>query len=91
MRTKITLIAAIVLLTIGQALAGNLPDPQKTPGDALTKVPDKKAASCISQKMGTTVSVGDPVTLEILCTSGYTQCVRNVPSKTKRRSIKVTA
>jgi hypothetical protein len=63
-------IGALVCGLIGHALAGSLPDPQKTPGDALTKVPNEKAAICISQKMGTTVSVGDPITLEMICTSG---------------------
>jgi hypothetical protein len=83
MRTKAALVAAVLLLAIGPALAGDLPDPQKTPGAALTKVPDAKAAKCISQKMGTTISVGDTVSLTMICTSGYTQCVRAVPTKTK--------
>jgi hypothetical protein len=73
----------VLLLGVGPAFAGNLPDPQKTPGMPLTKVPSGKAAQCISGKMGTTVSVGDPVTLTMICTPGYTQCVRSVPSKVK--------
>ena len=54
MQTRAALVAVILLLAVGPALAGNLPDSQKTPGAALTKVPDAKAAKYISQKMGTT-------------------------------------
>jgi hypothetical protein len=83
MKTRTTLVAAIVLLTVGGALAGDLPDSQKTPGVALTKVPDTKTAKCISQKMGTPIAIGDAVSLTMICAEGYTQCVRSVPSETK--------
>jgi hypothetical protein len=75
---------AVLFLFVGPAFAGSLPDPQKTPGVPLTKVLNQKAADCISGKMGTEVSVGDPITLTMICTPGYTQCVRSVSSKIKK-------
>jgi len=77
-------ICIAAILTVS-AFAIDLPDPNKTPGDALTKVPDERAADCISSKTGRSVSAGDTLTLQMVCASGYTQCVRKVSAATKRR------
>lgn len=62
-----------------------LPDSVKTPGDRLATIPDGKTASCLSELMGETVSEGDPVTLTMICTSGYSKCIRNVSTATKNK------
>src|SRR5262249_51853776 len=63
----------------------SMPDSDKTPGIALRKVPDTKAATCLSDKVGESVEVGDTITLEMICTPGYTKCIRNVNSAVKQR------
>ena len=69
---------APAMLLTGAAFAADLPNPALTPGDALTAVPTAKAATCLSKLTGQEVSKGDPVTQEMVCTSGYTKCVRAV-------------
>jgi len=79
---------ALALLIVGSpALAQNIPsmpDSDKTPGVALRKVPDAKAAACLTDKVGDTVEVGDTITLEMICADGYTKCIRNVATATKQ-------
>jgi hypothetical protein len=55
------------------------------PGDALANVQSEEMANCISTKTGRTVEEGDPITLQMICTPGYTQCVRKVSTATKNR------
>jgi hypothetical protein len=61
-----------------------LPDKNKTPGAILTMVPDDKAASCLTDLMGDAVEIDDPITQEMICTPGYSKCIRNVSAATKR-------
>jgi hypothetical protein len=63
----------------------DMPDPDKTPGDALSTVQSEEMANCISGKTGRTVEEGDPITLQMICTPGYTQCVRKVSPAIKNR------
>jgi hypothetical protein len=65
------------------ALADDLPDPTKTPGAILGTVPDDQVASCLSDKTGSNVQANDPITVELVCTPGYSKCIRNVPQAEK--------
>jgi len=60
-----------------------LPDSAKTPGDALETVPDDRTAACLSNLIGGSVSDGDAITLEMICTDGYAKCIRNVTTDVK--------
>jgi hypothetical protein len=62
-----------------------LPDSAKTPGAVLEVVPDDRAAACLSNLIGGSVSDGDPITLEMICTPGYTKCIRNVSTTVKQQ------
>lgn len=77
------LVAGSMLVFVSAASAADLPTPSLTPGDTITTVTTDKAAQCLSDKTGQSVSVGDPITQDMICTSGYTQCVRNVSTSTK--------
>jgi hypothetical protein len=61
-----------------------LPDKRKTPGVPLLSVPDQKTATCLTELMGDTVSVDDGISLTMICTPGYSKCIRNVPQATKK-------
>jgi hypothetical protein len=82
-------IAAICLIVSIPVFAAetehNLPDSTKTPGDRLATVPDEKTASCLSELMGGTVSEGEAISLTMICTPGYSKCIRNVPAATKHK------
>lgn len=83
-------LAAICLIVSIPAFAAesehDLPDSVKTPGDRLTAVPnDEKTVECLSDLMGATVSAGDPITLTMICTSGYSACIRKVPASTRKK------
>jgi hypothetical protein len=80
---RITYALTVLTLGSGMAFAADLPTPSQTPGDMLKQVPSAKAAQCISQKTGGDVSKGDDITPEMICTLGYTQCVRNVSAAMK--------
>jgi hypothetical protein len=81
---KTILIAAIAAAgCCFPAFARDMPDHTITPGDTLRTVQDKKMADCISEKTGRTVENGDPITLQMICAPGYTQCVRKVTADTK--------
>jgi hypothetical protein len=83
---RIVALAAIaVVLCATSATADNLPDPGKSPGVALTNVLDDKSAQCLTDLLDQKVSRGDKVTKAMICTSGYTKCIRNVPASTKRK------
>jgi len=66
------------------AVADELPDLQKTPGAILDTVPDEQAANCLSDKTGTSVQTGDAITTALICTPGYSKCIRNVPQAVKQ-------
>ncbi len=83
MRPRVLLTLAFCILAI-PSFARDLPDSEKTPGVPLIKVPDAVAAECISSKTGRSVEAGDTVTLQMVCTPAYTQCVRKVPIETKK-------
>jgi hypothetical protein len=76
------LIAALFIAA--PAFADDLPDPGKTPGAILGTVPDDQVASCLSDKAGTNVQVDDPITVDLICTPGYSKCIRNVPQAEKQ-------
>ena len=78
MAMRSSLIAAVLCFSMSPALADDLPDPNKTPGAILGTVPDDQVASCLSDKTGTNVQVDDPVTVDLICTPGYSKCIRNV-------------
>ena len=85
---KTTLMAAIAIAAAGccfSAFAQDMPDPSKTPGDVLGTVQSEEMANCISGKTGRTVEEGNPITLQMICTPGYTQCVRKVSTAIKNR------
>jgi hypothetical protein len=63
--------------------ADDLPDATKTPGAILGTIPDDQAASCLSDKAGTNVQVDDAITVDLICTPGYSKCIRNVPQAEK--------
>jgi hypothetical protein len=83
MRSRSPLLVLAFFIVAIPALARDLPDSQKTPGVPLVKVPDDVAAECISSKTGRSVEAGDTITLQMVCTHGYTQCVRKVSAATK--------
>jgi hypothetical protein len=74
---------AILVLTIGRALAGDLPDSSKTPGKALDAVPDAQAAECLTKLMKQPVKAGQSISHEMLCHDLYTTCIRNVTKEEK--------
>ena len=76
MRYLLALVPATAMA--GSVLAADLPTPAVTPGDVLTGVPTPKAAACLSGLTHQHVSKGEPITLEMICTPGYTKCVRAV-------------
>jgi hypothetical protein len=68
-----------IVLSANTALADDLPDSAKTPGAVLETVPDEQVASCLSNKTGTNVKVSDAITIRLICTPGYSRCIRDVP------------
>jgi hypothetical protein len=74
---------AVLCFAIAPAFGDDLPDGSKTPGAILATVPDEVAANCLSEKAGTSVQAGETITAELVCTSGYSKCIRNVPAATK--------
>jgi len=83
-------IAAVAALLLSSAPSfsqdmPSLPDSVKTPGVVLEVVPDDRAAACLSNLIGGSVSDGDPITLEMVCTPGYTKCIRNVSTTLKKQ------
>src|SRR5215472_10374031 len=78
---RFTLIASVIYLFVAPALGQTIPKRDITPGVALTKVP-AESVKCLSDLMGETLSADDPVTLTMICTQGYSKCIRNVPSDT---------
>src|SRR3954470_23014256 len=87
-RIRLAIIASVVFISPLAALAqtpqGQLPDTDKTPGVTLTHVPDEKAAACLTDLMGEKVEIDDTVTQTMMCTKGYSKCIRNVSSAVKR-------
>ena len=83
MRIRLSIVIAVVLLATVSALADDAPDSTKTPGDILATVPDDAVASCLSDKTGTSVLADDPITSQLVCTPGYSKCIRNVPVSVK--------
>ena len=67
----------MLLLSSVPAFADDMPDASKTPGAILGTVPDDQVASCLSDKTGTNVQVDDPITVSLICTPGYSKCIRN--------------
>ena len=63
---------------------GELPDSAKTPGVILALVPDEKAANCLTDLMGDKIEIDDAITQTMICTRGYSKCIRNVSSAVKR-------
>jgi hypothetical protein len=84
MRRHWILLFVICAFASVAAFADELPDPQKTPGAILDTVPDEQAAGCLSDKTGTSVQVDDPITTALVCTPGYSKCIRNVPQSVKQ-------
>ena len=83
---KFGLVVAALVLAIAPSFAQtppSLPDSGKTPGVALEMVP-ANSAGCLTNLLGDTVRSGDPVTLPMICTPGYTKCIRAVPTSVKR-------
>jgi hypothetical protein len=79
---------AVILLSPITSFAQDmpvLPDSTKTPGVAIEIVPDDKTAACLTTKTGESVAEGDAITLKMICTPGYTQCIRNVTTAVKKR------
>ena len=74
-------LAAMVFTT--PARAAELPDKTKTPGVVLKKVPDRRAATCLTRLTRHRVRVGDPITLKLICVVHYTSCIRDVPDSMK--------
>jgi hypothetical protein len=79
------LMVAIFTIVLGAnvALADDLPNADKTPGAVLETVPDELVASCLSDKTGTNVQAGDAITIDLICTPGYSRCFRDVPQLEK--------
>jgi hypothetical protein len=82
-RFALALVALALVFTAHAALADDHPDATKTPGAILGTVPDDQVASCLSDKTGTSVQINDPITVSLVCTSGYSKCIRNVPQAEK--------
>ncbi len=83
MPKKFVLAFVVLLSASSSAIADDLPDPTKTPGAILGTVPDEQVASCLSDKTGTNVQVDDAITVSLICTAGYSKCIRNVPQAEK--------
>jgi hypothetical protein len=82
--TRLSIILTALMLAGVPALAADLPDPGKTPGATLDTVPNDAVASCLADKSGTSVAVRDPITVTLVCVSGYSKCIRNVPQADKQ-------
>jgi hypothetical protein len=83
-----TAAVAALLLSVTSSFSEDmpsLPDTAKTPGVALEIVPDQRAAACLSSLIGASISDGDAITLEMICTPKYTQCIRNVTTAVKNK------
>jgi len=83
MPKRLPLALVAVIFSVASAVADDEPDPAKTPGAILATVPDDQVASCLSDKTGTNVQVDDPITTNLVCTPGYSKCIRNVPQSEK--------
>jgi hypothetical protein len=83
MSRRLALAIAVLLLSSVPAFADDMPDAAKTPGAILGTVPDDQVASCLSDKTGTNVQVDDAITIALICTPGYSKCIRNVPQAEK--------
>src|SRR3954468_6796546 len=83
---RAAIIASILIISPVAALAqqGQLPDKDKTPGVALKHVPDEKAAACLTDLMGEKIEIDDTITQTMICTTGYSKCIRNVSSALKK-------
>jgi len=86
MKRAVFAIAISLVLTAIPAFAQEhqLPDSSKTPGHALLTVPDAKAAQCLTELMGDTVEIHEPITATMICKPGYSKCIRNVPQAVKK-------
>jgi len=80
-------VLALVLLFFASAdgSAQVWPNLWVTHGDILRAVPSHGAASCLSRLTGTNITAGDPITVDLICTPNYSNCVRSVSERTKRR------
>jgi hypothetical protein len=85
-RIRSAIIASVLFISPVAAFAqqGQLPDKDKTPGVSLIHVPDEKAADCLTDLMGEKVEIDDTVTQTMICTRGYSKCIRNVSSAVKK-------
>jgi hypothetical protein len=72
-----------IVISANTALADDLPDSPKTPGATLETVPNDQIASGLSDKTDTNVQVDDAVTIDLICTPGYSKCIRDVPQSEK--------
>ena len=81
---------AIATLFCLSAFADDLPDQQKTPGAILDTVPDEQAANCLSDKTGTSVQTGDAITTALICTLGYSKCIRKFHRRRNNRCTRAT-
>jgi hypothetical protein len=86
LRIRFAAVASLLLIFAAPAFAQDhqLPDHSKTPGATLKAVPDAKAAACLTKLMGDKVSVGDPITQEMICRPAYSPCIRSVSQATKK-------
>ena len=83
-----TFVLVLMLAFAWSAWAADLPDDSLTPGAVLDKVPTAKAATCITQKTKHKTVAGDQITQAMICTPGYTQCVRATSAKVKAERYK---
>ena len=86
MQRPILAITLTLLLTAAPAAAEGpqLPDKAKTPGAPLLTVPDQNAAACLTQLMGNPVSIGEAISLTMICKPDYDKCIRDVPEDEKK-------
>jgi len=88
MAKRHALVALALAISITPTMAEDmpsLPDSQKTPGAVLELVPDAKTATCLKDLIGGSVKPGDTITLAMICTDGYTKCIRDVSDETKKK------
>ena len=84
---RLAIVAAALICSVAPSIAQDmpeLPDAQKTPGAVLETIPDAHTASCLADLVGGDIAEGDTVTLEMICTPGYSKCIRNVNTTVKR-------
>lgn len=79
MRAFVVLLGLFLGVVSASAQTHEYPNLKITPGETISAVPSVKAAACLTKLTRASVVVGAPITQKMLCTTGFTTCIRQWP------------